>query len=108
MNITYDQFKTVDLRVATVLAADRVEGSEKLIRMDLDLGEMGKRQIVSGIGKVYTPDELVGTQIVIVANLEPRSLMGLESHGMLLASGGQEGASLLRPERPVSAGSAVN
>jgi len=106
--ITYDDFAKLELRVATVTAAERVEGSEKLIKLQLDLGEHGSRQIVAGIGKVYEPDQLVTTQIIIVANLEPRSLMGVESHGMLLAAGGQDGASLLRPDRPVPPGSKIN
>ena len=106
--INYDDFTKIELRVATVTAAERVEGSEKLLKLQLDVGEFGPRQIVAGIGKVYQPEELVNTQIIIVANLEPRSLMGIESHGMLLAAGGQEGASLLRPERPVPPGSKIN
>lgn len=106
--ITYDDFAKLELRVATVLAAERVEKSEKLLKLQLDVGELGNRQIVAGIGKVYQPEDLVGTQIIIVANLEPRALMGIESHGMLLAAGGQEGASLLRPERPVPPGSKIN
>lgn len=106
--ITYDDFSKLELRVATVLAAERVEGSEKLLKLQLDLGEFGSRQIVAGIGKVYQPDDLVGTQIVILFNLEPRALMGIESQGMLLAAGGQDGASLLRPERPVPPGSKIN
>ncbi len=106
--IEYDDFAKLELRVANVTAAERVEGSEKLLKLQLDLGEFGPRQIVAGIGKVYEPDALVGTQIVIVFNLAPRALMGIESQGMLLAAGGQEGASLLRPERPVAAGSKIN
>ncbi len=106
--ITYDDFTKLELRVAGITAAERVEGSEKLIKLQLDLGEFGQRQIVAGIGKVYAPEQLVGTQIVIVANLAPRALMGIESQGMLLAAGGQDGASLLRPERPVPAGSKIN
>ena len=105
--ISYDDFTKLDLRVATVTAAERVEGSDKLLKMQLDVGELGSRQIVSGIGKVYTPESLVGTQIVIIANLEPRMLMGLESAGMLLAAGGQDAASLLRPERTVEPGSKI-
>lgn len=106
--INYDDFAKLELRVATVTAAERVDGSEKLLKLQLDLGELGPRQIVAGIGKVYQPEQLVNTQIIIVANLEPRSLMGVESHGMLLAAGGQEGAALLRPDRPMPAGSKIN
>jgi methionyl-tRNA synthetase len=106
--ITYDDFAKLELRVATITAAERVPNSEKLIKLQLDLGEFGPRQIVAGIGKVYEPEQLVNTQIIIVANLEPRALMGIESAGMLLAAGGQDGASLLRPERPVAPGSKIN
>jgi methionine--tRNA ligase beta chain len=106
--INYDHFAAVELRVATVTAAERVEGSDKLLKLQLDLGELGARQIVAGIGKVYQPDQLVSTQIIIVANLEPRALMGIESNGMLLAAGGQDGAALLRPDRPVPNGSKIN
>jgi methionine--tRNA ligase beta chain len=108
MTITYDDVMKLELRVADVTAAERVEGSDKLLKLQLDLGEFGSRQIVAGIGKVYEPEQLVSTQIVIVFNLQPRVLMGIESQGMLLAAGGQEGASLLRPERPVPAGSKIN
>jgi len=109
MNATYDDFTTLELRTATVTAAERVEGSEKLIRLQLDLGELGPRQIVAGIGKAYEPDALVGTQIIVVANLEPRTLMGHESNGMLLAARDADGLPvLLRPEKPVPAGSKIN
>lgn len=107
--INYDQFSAVEMRVATVVSAERVEGSEKLLKLQLDLGELGPRQIIGGIGKAYTPEELVGTQIIIVANLEPRSLMGHESNGMLLASRDESDVPvLLRPQRPVPAGSKIN
>lgn len=107
--INYDQFSAVEMRVATVVSAERVEGSEKLLKLQLDLGELGQRQIIGGIGKAYTPEELVGTQIIIVANLEPRSLMGHESNGMLLASRDESDVPvLLRPQRPVPAGSKIN
>jgi len=121
--ITFDEFKKVELRVATIEAAERVEGSEKLIKLQLDLGVgvstpvegedpstssgRGKRQIVAGIGKRYTPEELVGKQIIIAANLAPRALMGIESHGMLLAAGSDEGPILLIPEKSAPAGAQV-
>ena len=107
--INYEQFSAVEMRVATVTAAERIEGSDKLLRLQLDLGELGLRQIIGGIGKAYTPEELVGTQIIIVANLEPRSLMGQESNGMLLAARDEsEVPVLLRPQRAVPAGSKIN
>jgi methionine--tRNA ligase beta chain len=110
MTATYDDFTKLELRAATVTAAERVEKSDKLLKLQLDLGpELGARQIVAGVGKAYEPEALVGTQIIIVANLEPRALMGHESNGMLLAARDEAGVPvLLRPERPVPAGSKVN
>lgn len=110
MSVPYDDFSKLELRVATVTAAERVEGSEKLLKLQLDLGaELGARQIVAGIGKAYEPDGLVSTQIIIVANLEPRTLLGLESQGMLLASrDASDLPVLLRPEKSVPPGSKIN
>lgn len=108
--ITFEQFKETDLRVAHVQKAERVEGSDKLLRLEVDLGSEagGVRQIVAGIGKAYAPEDLVDTEIIIVANLAPRMLMGLESQGMLLAAGGADGPVLLRPGRHVPPGSTIN
>jgi len=92
--ITFDDFKKIDLRVARVEKAERVEGSEKLVRLEISLGDE-TRQIVAGIGKRYEPDNLSGKNIIIVANLEPKTLMGLESQGMLLAASNKEGESIL-------------
>ena len=84
--ITIDDFLKIQLKTATVLSAERVPNSEKLIKLQVDLGTE-KRQIVAGIGKEYEPNTLLGKRIVIVANLQPRKLMGLESQGMVLAAG---------------------
>ena len=93
--ITIDDFLKVDLRVALVKVAERVKGADKLLRLEVDLGTE-TRQIVAGIAKVYEPEKLVGRKIVIVANLQPRKLRGLESKGMLLAASvGDEGAPVL-------------
>ena len=104
--INYDDFAKLDLKIATITAAERVEGSEKLLKLQLDLGAE-QRQIVSGIAKSYQPEQLVGKQIVMIANLEPRSLMGIESNGMLLAASGESGPVLLIPEKEVSAGTSI-
>ncbi len=105
--MTIDEFKQVDLRVAKILAAERVPDSEKLIKLQIDIGE--PRQIVSGIGKTYTPEELVGREVVVIANLEPRKLMGLESQGMLLAAHGDDGLPfLVMPDKPVPPGAHVS
>ena len=84
--ITIDDFMKIQLKTATVLSAERVPNSEKLIKLQVDLGTE-KRQIVAGIGKKYDPEALLGKRIVIVANLQPRKLMGIESQGMVLAAG---------------------
>ena len=105
--INFDEFKKVDLRVAKIISAEAVEGSEKLLKLQVDLGEPEKRQIVAGIAKQYKPEELIGREIAVVANLEPRVLFGLESHGMLLAAGGSDGPVLLRPDQEVLPGARV-
>ena len=93
--ISIDDFVKIDLRVALVKVAERVKGTDKLMRLEVDLGTE-TRQIVAGIAKAYTPEQLVGRKIVIVANLAPRKLKGLESKGMLLAASvGEEGTPVL-------------
>lgn len=86
--ITIDEFAKIDLRVAVVLAAERVPKTDKLLKLDLDLG-YEQRTIVSGIAAFYEPEALVGKRIVVVANLKPAKLRGIESRGMLLAAGGR-------------------
>ncbi len=106
--ISIDHFAQCDLRVVTVKAAERVEGSEKLLKLTISVGE-GERVIVAGIGKSYDPSALVGRQCLMILNLEPRQLMGIESQGMLLATGeSAEEVSLLIPDRSVPAGSKIH
>jgi methionyl-tRNA synthetase len=89
--ITIDEFMKIQLKTAKVLTAERVPKSEKLLKLQVSLGEGGEqRQIVAGIGKKYTPDDLIGKTIIIVANLKPAKLMGIESQGMVLAAGDSE------------------
>ncbi len=83
--IAIDDFLKVDLRVAQVKVAERVKGADKLLRLEVDLG-YEQRQILAGIAKHYEPETLIGRKIVIVANLAPRKMRGLESNGMLLAA----------------------
>ena len=83
--VTIDQFMEIELRVAEVKAAERVPKSKKLIKMTVSTGDE-ERTIVGGIGTKYTPEELVGRKVVIVANLQPAKLMGIESNGMVLAA----------------------
>ena len=105
--IKFDDFKKIDLKVAKIIFAEKVRDSEKLIRLEIDLGEE-KRQIVAGIGIRYQPEELMGKNIIIVANLEPRKLMGIESQGMLLAASNEnEGPILLTTMGDISSGSEI-
>jgi methionyl-tRNA synthetase len=96
-HITIDDFAKVELRVAQVLVAERIPKADKLLRLEVDLG-YEKRQILAGIAQYYEPEKLIGRKIVIVANLAPRKMRGLESNGMLLA------ASLPPDGAPVLAG----
>jgi len=95
--ITIDDFVKVDLRAGTVVEAERVKGADKLLRLVVDLG-FEKRQILAGIAKVYEPEKLIGRKVVVVANLQPRKLRGLESNGMIVA------ASLGDGDPPILAG----
>ncbi|HVL39247.1 MAG TPA: methionine--tRNA ligase subunit beta, partial [Fimbriimonadaceae bacterium] len=97
----------VQLRVARVLEAEPLEGSDKLLKLQVMIGEE-KRQIIAGIRKSYEPLDLIGRQIVVVYNLKPAMLRGAESQGMLLAADdGQGGAILLQPEREAAEGARV-
>ena len=105
--IDYDHFSKVKLKIATVLEAEAVEGSDKLLRLQIDLGDE-KRQLVAGIAKSYKPEDLINKQIVVVSNLAPRKIRGVESNGMLLASGEDpEGIVLLTVDKKLDNGSSV-
>jgi methionyl-tRNA synthetase len=104
--ITIEGFLGVELRIARVEAAEEVPKSSKLVKLTVDLGGE-RRTVVAGIRKSYTPEQLVGRQVVIVANLQPAKLMGIESQGMVLAASQDGDAVLLQPEREVPAGTRV-
>lgn len=104
--ITYDDFAKIDLRVATILAAREHPNADKLMLLQIKVGDVEK-QIVAGIRAAYTPDQLVGRQIIVVNNLQEAVLRGEESHGMLLAASDTGGVVLLRPDRECESGSLV-
>lgn len=105
--VSFDEFQKMDFRVATVEAVEKVPGTEKLYKMQIDCGE--KRTIVSGIADQYKPEELVGLDIVVITNLDPRQIRGIDSHGMLLAAEDSAGTvSLLVPMRKVAPGTRVH
>lgn len=104
--VTIEDFTKVEIKIGKVLDARRVEGSNKLIVMRVDTGD--ERQIVAGIGRAYRPEELIGKKIVVVTNLQPAKLMGVESQGMLLAASDDEGRlSIITPDRDIKEGSKV-
>ncbi|ACB10065.1 MAG TPA: methionine--tRNA ligase [Thermotoga sp.] len=105
--ITIDDFSKVDLRIAKVLEAEKVPNSRKLLRLIIDLGTE-KRQIVAGIAEHYKPEELVGKLIVVVANLKPAKLMGIESQGMLLAAKSGDTLRLLTVDGEITPGAKVS
>ena len=107
--MTIDEFQKSDLRVGKIVSAERVEGSEKLLKLQVDIAEPEPRQILSGIAKAYAPEDIVGKSVVIIANLEPRMMMGMESNGMLLAAHGEDGAAvIIRPVGEVPLGAKIS
>jgi methionyl-tRNA synthetase len=98
----------MDLRVAQIKECEEVPGADRLYKLTIDVGE--ERQIVAGIKAYYTKEELVGKKIIIVANLEPRTLRGITSHGMLLAASSEDKSSvvLLTPDKDIANGAAVS
>ncbi|MSP91734.1 MAG: methionine--tRNA ligase [Myxococcales bacterium] len=106
--IDIDLFAQLDLRVGTVTSADRVPKSHKLLRLLVDLGEPSPRQILAGVAESLAPEDLLGQQVLVLANLPARKLMGLTSHGMLLVATDADGRRVpLQPPRPVPPGSCV-
>jgi len=109
--IHYDDFSKLDLRVATVVSAQLHPNADRLLKLQVDLGGE-QRQICAGIKQYYLPEQLVGKQVVVVANLQPRTIRGEPSNGMLLAASFAEDDEIkdvvvLEPGKPVPAGSSV-
>ena len=100
--ITFDDFSKLDLRVGKVIHCEKKEGSEKLLRLKVNFGEEGERNILSGLAMWYQPEDLINKEFIFVINLEPRKIMGEESQGMILAA---EGAA--SKKRPHEVGSAL-
>jgi methionyl-tRNA synthetase len=102
--ISYDDFAKLDIRVGTVLAVEKIENADKLLKCRIDFGELGERTIVSGIAEWKSADDLVGKQLPYIVNLAPRMLRGVESQGMLIAASDENGVALLTPEREIPRG----
>jgi len=104
--IEYSDFEKLDLRVAKVVSAQEIEGADRLLKLTLDVGELGERTVMAGIKQWYTPEELVDRKVVYLANLKPRKLRGVVSQGMIIASG-DETAVLLKPDGVVEVGEVI-
>jgi methionyl-tRNA synthetase len=104
--ISFKDFQKIELKVAKIIEAEKIEKSEKLLKLIVDLGDE-KRQLVAGIAKYYKLEDLIGKEIVVVANLEPKKLMGIESQGMLLAANVDGEPVILIPEKEVPPGTKV-
>jgi len=104
--ITIDDFKKVELKVGRVSSAESVAGSEKLLKLRVQIGDE-ERQIIAGIAKQYSIEELIGRLVIVVTNLEPRILMGLESQGMILAASDGETIAMLTPDKEMPQGSII-
>lgn len=104
--ITLEDFSKIDLRVATVVNAERIPKAKKVLKLEVDLGH--KRTIVAGIAENYTPEELIGKQIIIVANLKPAKLMGIVSNGMLIAAVDDAGPTVAVLDKPVDPGTPLS
>lgn len=105
--INFEDFKKLDIKIAEVKEAEDIESSNKLVKLQIDLGDE-QRQLVAGISKHYSPEKLIGKNIVVITNLKPREIMGVESQGMLLAVSDEDGVSLLSPDRDITPGSRVS
>lgn len=108
MTISFDEFKKMDLRVATIMEVEEIPEADKLLKLTVNAGDTEPRTIVAGVKNFLEDYEiLVDKQVVVLANLEPKELMGVESQGMLLACGKDEEFSLLVPEGSVTPGTSI-
>jgi methionyl-tRNA synthetase len=105
--ITIDDFVKVDMRVGKIIACEIVEKSDKLLKMQVDFGDFGKRQIFAGMRKFYQPEGLIGKLGVFVVNFKPRMIMGMESQGMMLSAFSDQQAFILQPEKDIELGSKI-
>lgn len=104
--ISFDDFQKLDIRIGTILVAEKVEGTDKLLKLSVDLGEE-TRTLVAGIAEDYKPEDITGKQIPILINLEPKKLRGIESNGMILAVDIDGKATLIHPDKQVPDGSKI-
>jgi methionine--tRNA ligase beta chain len=104
--ITFDDFKKLEIRIGKIIFAEKVEGADKLLRLEIDFGAE-KRQLVAGIAETYQSDRIVGREVPVLVNLEPRKIKGIESQGMMLAADVEGKPILLHPDEEVPPGCIV-
>ena len=105
--VDFDDFTKLKFKTAKVLTAEKIEGADKLLKVIVDAGSE-ERQLVAGIAKHYTPEELIGKEVVIVANLKPAKIRGVESNGMILAASYKKKLAVVTPDREMKPGSKVS
>lgn len=105
--INFDDFQKLEIKVGTILEAEKIEGADKLLKLTIDLGKE-KRIVVAGIAESYRPKLIIGKQVLILTNLEPRTIRGIESNGMILAAVIDEKAVLLKPIKKVPNGTKIS
>lgn len=106
MNVSFEDFKKLEIKIGKVLSVEKVEGADKLLKLQVDFGSE-QRQIVSGIAEFYSPDDLVGKEFPFIFNLEPRTIRGVESQGMIMAVDTGSSIVLLNPDKEVPEGSTI-
>lgn len=106
--INLEYFKNLDIRVAQIIEAEKIEGTDKLLKLKIDIGKGETKTIVSGIGLQYQPQQLIGKQIIVLVNLEPKIFRGIESQGMLLAAVNNDEIALLVPDKKMGVGDKIS
>ena len=105
--VSYEEFSKMDLRIGKIAKAEPVQGSRNLVKMLIDIGGGENRQAVAGIAQYYNPKDLEGKNVVVIANLQPRKMFGIESNVMILAAEDDKTVSILLPDQPVKTGSKI-
>lgn len=104
--ISFDDFMRLDIRIGRIVSAEKVEGTDKLLKLEVDTGDE-RRTLVAGVAHVYEPEDLIGKELPVLLNLEPRKIRGLVSHGMILAADVEGLPVLLHPDKDVPPGTVI-
>ena len=107
-SVSYEEFSKMDLRIGKIVKVEKVQGSSNLLKLSIDLGDNQTKVAVAGIAKHYSPEQLVGQQLAIIANLEPRKIFGMQSEVMILAAQDEKNVVLLQPEKPIKNGAGIS